>query len=304
MSDILDPYSVDESRPVDPVTLSILAAVNRVAVELSIPFIVVGATARDLLLYHVFGVPVTRATADVDFAFAVESWERFQELRACLLASGEFHEGRVEHRIHLSVPGHPERVPVDLIPFGAIAEDEKIHWPPQRDTVMTVVGFEDALRAAVPIRVSAELTVPIASLAAIAVLKVFAWRDRQTSDKDALDLYRLLSSYADAGNLDRLYVEETSLLEEAGFDIELAGAALLGADACRLSTPDTLERMRALLDEPGFLERLAEQIRISRHPLEPERVTHVLSILGRFADQIRPRAEDSKPESEPDSPVL
>jgi predicted nucleotidyltransferase len=72
---------VDKSRPVDPATLHILSVVNRVAAEPELPYILVGATARDLLLFHVFGIPVTRATVDVDFAVAMDSWERFSELR-------------------------------------------------------------------------------------------------------------------------------------------------------------------------------------------------------------------------------
>jgi predicted nucleotidyltransferase len=41
---------------------------------------------------------------------------------------------------------------------------------------------------------SADLTIPVASLAGIAVLKLFACHGRQTNDKDALDLYRVISS--------------------------------------------------------------------------------------------------------------
>jgi len=66
---------------------------------------------------------------------------------------------------------------------------------PEKETVMAVVGFEDAIVAAVHVQVDANLTIPVASLAGIAVLKLFAWHDRQTNDKDALDLYRLISSY-------------------------------------------------------------------------------------------------------------
>jgi len=85
-------------------------------------------------------------------------------------------------------------------------------------------------RSAVQVQVSADLTVPVASLAGIAGLKLFAWQDRYTTDKDALDLYRVISTYADAVNFDRLYEEATQLLEQAEYDIELGGAALLGFD--------------------------------------------------------------------------
>jgi len=60
MTSFLNPCKVDEGRPVDRATLRILSVVNSAAAELAIPYIVVGATARDLLLFHVFGIPVTR----------------------------------------------------------------------------------------------------------------------------------------------------------------------------------------------------------------------------------------------------
>ena len=36
--------------------------------------LLVGALARDLLLHYVHGVPIMRATTDVDLAFAVAGW--------------------------------------------------------------------------------------------------------------------------------------------------------------------------------------------------------------------------------------
>jgi predicted nucleotidyltransferase len=286
MNSFLNPYTVDKSRPVDSVTLHILSVVNRVAAELGLPYIVVGATARDLLLFHVFGIPVTRATADVDFAVAVDSWERFSGLRAALLASGHFREGKMEHRVYRKAPSVKDEIPVDLIPSGGVAEADVIHWPPDRETVMAVVGFEDAIVAAVHVQVDPDLTIPVASLAGIAVLKLFAWHDRRTNDKDALDLYRVISSYADAGNFDRLFDAETHFLEQADHDIEFAGAALLGFDARQLCSPGTLAKVRELLLLPNFVETLAERIRISKWPLQPEQLSRILSVLLRFTDQL------------------
>lgn len=60
------------------------------------------------------------------------------------------------------------------------------------------------------------------------MLKLFACHERSTTD-----LYRVISTYADAGNMERLE-DAIDLLEEEGHDLELAGAALLGLDARRL----------------------------------------------------------------------
>jgi predicted nucleotidyltransferase len=73
MSNFSSPYTVPEHCPVPEPILHILAAVNRVATKQECPSVVVGATARNLLLFHVFGIPARRATLDVDFAIAVES---------------------------------------------------------------------------------------------------------------------------------------------------------------------------------------------------------------------------------------
>lgn len=126
----------------------------------------------------------------------------------------------------------------------------------------------------------------MASLAGIAVLKLFAWQDRYTTDKDALDLYRVISIYADAGNFDRLYDEATQLLEQAEYDIELGGAALLGFDARQLCSPHTLAKVRILLALPNFAEKLAARIRLSKWPLQPERLLRVLSVLSRLTGQL------------------
>jgi predicted nucleotidyltransferase len=286
MTNFLNPYKVDESRPLDPVTLHILSVVNSAAARLTMQYIVVGATARDLLLFHVFGIPVTRATADIDFAVAVDSWERFRQLREALLATSDFREAKIEHRIYLKASVAASEIPVDFIPFGGVAEADVIHWPPERETAMTVAGFEDVNAAAIRIRATDDLILPVASLAGIAVLKLFAWFDRQTNDKDALDLYRVISTYADAGNVDRLYGEEIRFLEEVRYDLELAGAALLGFDARQLCSTETLMKVRKLIGMANSVERLAERIRLSRFPLQPEELSRILAVLSRFSEQL------------------
>jgi predicted nucleotidyltransferase len=279
-------YTVDENRPLDPATLHILSVVNRVATELELPYILVGATARDLLLSHVFGFHVSRATADVDFAFMVDSWETFRKLKAALVATGHFQESRVEHRVYLRTPSRTEPIPVDLIPFGKLAEAGAVRWPPAGETVMTVDGFHDALAAAIQARVNEDLIIPVASLAGIAVLKLFAWHDRQMSGKDAIDLYLLLTNYADAGNEDRLYDQQPEFLERVNHDVGLAGAALLASDVRQICSPGTLQKLHELLAVPEFVERLAGQIRLVRWSLRPEMHPRILLVLHSFIEEL------------------
>ena len=68
-------HCVSADRPVDPATVAMLHVVDAAMVELGMPYFIAGATARDILLTHVFGIPTIRATLDVDLAVAVENWE-------------------------------------------------------------------------------------------------------------------------------------------------------------------------------------------------------------------------------------
>ena len=194
-------------------------------------FLLVGAMARDLLLSFAHGIEARRATEDLDFAFAVDDWRAFAELRGALLGSGFAEVAGVAHR--LSYDGYR----VDLIPFGGVEHvDGMIDWPPPQDTRMVVLGFREAMAAAVAVKLPGGMEVAVASLPALALLKLFAWADRRYTQpgKDAGDLWLLLRNYLDAGNRERLYDEASHLFEATDYDDDLAGAWLLGADARQL----------------------------------------------------------------------
>ena len=112
----------------------------RIAAD-ALPFFIVGATARDLILQYCYGIDTGRKTRDVDFAFLVETWDAFEQVRSRLLKTGGFAEiPRVTHRLRFG------DVVVDLVPFGAIERvDRTIAWPPDGSTVMSVIGFREAL---------------------------------------------------------------------------------------------------------------------------------------------------------------
>lgn len=101
----------------------------------------------------------------------------------------------------------------------------------------------------------------VASVPGLTLLKLAAWVDRGLeNNKDATDLHRLLTTYADAGNADRLYDHEMDLLETVGFDMELAGAELLGRDVATICQTKVLHQMRSLLTSERSRERLASHM--------------------------------------------
>lgn len=83
-------YTIRPDKPVNQVLLEILAAVQEKSRQFGRDYLLVGATARDMLMTHVFGLDTRRATRDVDFAIALESWDQFQALKGALVTSGDF----------------------------------------------------------------------------------------------------------------------------------------------------------------------------------------------------------------------
>lgn len=63
-------YTTRADKPVNPVLLEILVAVQTITGKLGCDYLLVGATARDILMTHVCGLDARRATHDVDFAIA------------------------------------------------------------------------------------------------------------------------------------------------------------------------------------------------------------------------------------------
>lgn len=97
-------------------------------------------------------------------------------------------------------------------------------------------------------------------------------------NKDAQDLFFLLRHYHEAGNSDRLYEEALALMERCGYDVELAGAALLGYDASRIISDDTRRAILEVLADPVKRDRLV--IHMDRSVAVSASIP--LSLIGQF----------------------
>jgi len=259
--------SVPRDRRVDPITIEILRRVDGVARGLAVDYFVVGATARDILLTGVFGLSAGRATRDVDLAMAMPGWGEFEAMKARLVDTGAFRaEERIAQRLsYLQAPGRG--YPLDLIPFGGVErEGNAIAWPPDGAVVMNVAGYTEVFASAVQVELEPGFILRVASLAGLAILKLFAWADRGAGNpRDAIDLATLLREYGAAGNGDRLYGAEIGVLEAVGYDFDLAGARLLGVDAGRIAVPSTQKQILALLDDPARVDRLGLRVAQGLH---------------------------------------
>lgn len=247
------------NRPIDLITVAIVTEVKTSVADLGVDIFLIGATARIILLEHVYGLSTGRATRDIDFAFAVEDWDQFEEIKKRLISTTGFVEVKgMAHRLKYTPKEIDLQFVVDLIPFGGIeGKNNVIAWPPELSVLMNIAGFRDAQASAVQVELAPNLVMSIASIPGIAILKLFAWADRgRENPKDAIDLLALLRQYTEAGNQDRIYEDAIATLETVGYDIELAGAWLLGKDAFTLASPKTRNRLTTLGADTKLIERL------------------------------------------------
>ncbi len=246
--------SIDLSNVVELRSLSdIVETLNDSARGIVERWLIVGATARDLILHHLYHLHISRATIDLDIAVAVPSWVAFEVLQKELLKRGAELHPRITHRFVM------KNWQIDIIPFGGIEQDGVIFWPPSNDTKMSVLGFDEASRNALNVTFRAGVTAAVASLPALLILKLFAWegRHRDLPKHDAYDIRLLVASYSESWNQDRLYEEADDLLQRYGYDTSLAAAALLGRDARAIAKRATLDHMRVILENEVSNDALA-----------------------------------------------
>jgi len=267
MSNIL----FDLSGKIDQQTIAVLSVVKKVADSLTIPFFVVGASARDIILNHCYGLKTPRMTKDIDLGVEVASWQQFNQLRESLLSTGKVSPTSKLHSLEF------DSVLIDIVPFGAITDERRrISWPPEHEIIMSLVGFKEAYEYSLTVRLSSnpELDIQLPTLPGLALMKLISWKDGYPErQRDAEDLLVIMQKYERAGNFDRLYEKERSLLEEESFDTRYASIRLLGRDMAIMAEPFTLDTIRTILDaETGQLSqyRLVTDMIKSRFDFDPE----------------------------------
>lgn len=262
MTVIWPTLKIRPDKPLDATQLEIMRHVDHVARSLHLRYFVAGALARVILLEHVHGQRPGPATRDIDFGVTVKDWPTFQSLKNGLIGTGAFESapGIAQRLIYIR---SIHRSWIDLVPFGGIEQDGRmIAWPPDRAMVMNVAGFSEAADAAIEIEIAPGLTMAVASLPSLAVLKLITWLDRwpENRGKDAQDFFHILSRYAEAGNMERLYDSEPDLMARAGFDPDLAGAGLLGREAAQICLPETALLITQLFSDRKAFERFTSHI--------------------------------------------
>jgi predicted nucleotidyltransferase len=240
---------LDLSGKINGPILEILEAISNIAASLNIPVFVVGAAARDIILYYGYGIEMHRATEDVDLAVMVEDWDKFAQLKEEIIGTGIFNQEREPQRFF-----YKGNFPVDIVPFGQISKPkDTIEWPEFEGIEMSTLGFKESFDNSILVRLrnAPDFEIRFASLAGLAAMKLISWKDKYPErNKDAKDLVFIMRNYIDAGNSERIYDgKDSDILEGDASDYELMSARLLGRDVAAIITPESKKYIVKILNE-------------------------------------------------------
>lgn len=212
-----------DHRLLDDVAEAVHELVSRAGVDPA-GIMLVGARCRDALHSALGRTTPTRETDDLDLAVAIASWQEYAQIGRTFPS---IRENDIAYQI--------ASLPVDIVPFGAVAEDPRgLTRPAPRKDDIVVFGFREVFDRAAPLTLSSGESIRIPQPEGYTLLKVRAWVDRAPDDKDAKDLAVALDWYAESEVVqDRLYGDDIHVAEAYGFDLTQAAANLLGGDVRR-----------------------------------------------------------------------
>ncbi|MEE8059118.1 MAG: nucleotidyl transferase AbiEii/AbiGii toxin family protein [Pseudomonadales bacterium] len=248
--------SLNISGKIDSATVSTYAAVDEVATSLAVRYVVVGASARDIVLHHGHGAKVQRATADVDFGIQVPDWGAYEAVKAGLVAK-DFTEISRQHRLISS-----DGTAIDIVPFGKVAsEGDIIAWPQEGGVKMNILGFQEACDNAeqVKIQEDPDLEIPVATPEGMVLLKMIAWTDRIPGErkKDAKDIRYLLETYEKIPAIEIALYADQHTMDTYDADLSLAAAHHLGINAAEIAGESTYKFISLLLGDTNNSEHKA-----------------------------------------------
>jgi predicted nucleotidyltransferase len=271
-------YNISSDRLSNPLLKELLQALTVFFEGVGSEFYVIGATARDIILSGIHAQHSGRKTVDLDIAIAIPDWNKYQEISDRLCQEEGFTKS-TEQKQRFFYKGV---YMLDIVPFGDVAKEDKyIYWPPEESFAMPVHGFIEVAKDALEITVDNLLTIRVASLPGIFILKLIAWYDRHLEhDRDAEDMAFIISNYLSL-NDERAARDHYDIYDRTPFSNFIAGGTLIARDIITVIKDDLSvrgrlatilrEEINKTLDSP-----LINQMLETHQPLKYEEVYDTL----------------------------
>ena len=225
-------YKIDKAKFANDPLYETLAALQKSLEQLNLQLYVVGACARDIAMI-VLNVPASaRRTIDIDIAIALDNWEMFDKVSELLQQNYFKKAPYAKQKFYYKGEDGTNDYEVDVVPFGPLANNEVIGWPPEGNPEMSVRCFEDVMKDADTIIVDENVRFCIASLSGQFLIKLDAWIDRHLkTDKDARDMFYIIDNFYWTSIVDKFPPpERVTNSDDPAFDDFVAGAQWIASE--------------------------------------------------------------------------
>ena len=176
----------------------------------------------------------SRETRDVDSVVGLQSWDEWKAFIEGLTQLG-FEQSVEEHRLRYG------QAQFDLVPYGGLVTAEQVlRWPSSKFE-MNMMGMSDALNSARLTEVLPGVSIPVAPLWSIVVLKIAAYQDRHYP-RDLTDIVYIADEFERSDPQTRRY----DVLDRV--TIEQAGAYLLGLEIKTFGSAESVAHSKAFLE--------------------------------------------------------
>ena len=230
-------YTLKREELGNDLLMSVLEALTNAYKEIGSEVYVVGAAARDLSLKLLRAGSAPRRTMDLDVAVLLEKWNEYEHLTEILIKDGFIKAPEKQRFYYCRIEN--VRYEVDIVPFGDIAQEEMIAWPPEGNPVMSVRCFADVMKNADKVVVEGRFAFRMASLSGQWLIKLDAWCDRHLmTRKDAADMQFILENAYIALALSSDAIPDTISLDASTFDQTVAGAEWIASDLLNMLSKD------------------------------------------------------------------
>lgn len=237
-----------------------MAALQRGFNQFGIDFYLIGAVARDIWMSQIYDQPARRATKDLDLAVFINDTAEYAALQTWLVEQEGFVKTQ-SSAFCLLYSSPAGQVTVDLMPFGAVAdEDGDVYFSERGQERISTVGFAEVLEEAATVTTPAGEQWRVVTLPGILVLKLIAWQDRpEMREKDAVDVWNLLEVYFNLVS-NEVYTTHLDLFDEVHLVSSdnvtlLLGARVMGRQVRELIADRPVEtRLVTLLADQLALE--------------------------------------------------
>lgn len=232
-------YTINRTTLENDPLYETLSALQQSLSEVDLQLYVVGACARDIAMKVLKAPASARRTIDIDIAIAIDNWDMFDTVSLQLQGNHFRKDPYVKQRFYYKGEDDKNDYEVDIVPFGPLADNEVIGWPPEGNPEMSVRCFEDVMKDADTIILDNGIRFRIASLSGQFLIKLDAWIDRHlNTDKDARDIYYLMDNFYWTSIVDK-FPPPTQVMngDGPGFDPFVAGAQWIAAELRQMLSP-------------------------------------------------------------------